>query len=340
MAIDQIARIAQTCIQHHPVIVLGSGASMDHSIRGMTALAEVLKENISIDNKQEEKAWQLITAALCRGVGLEQALQDISSPHSLIEKTVSITWKTIVTDDLNLLHRAALGTETFPLSKMIVGLFKSTNTTLHVVTTNYDRIAEYATDLAHCFHTTGFVPGLIRRREGTNTISIRTGPYPARTVRIWKVHGSLDWFEDQYGNVMSLPVSHSLPTGLSPLIVTPGVSKYERTHDEPFRSAIHGADSALGAANSILCVGYGFRDTHIQPKLVERCRHGNIPIVVLARSLTDEAKRFLESNGGSAYLALEHCEKGTRAFSPDLLNGTIVEGQALWSFAEFNDLVF
>ena len=70
--------------------------------------------------------------------------------------------------------------------------------------------------------------------------------------------------------VISLPISVGLPVTFEPLIVTRGVSKYERTHDEPFRSAIQGADAALDAASSFLCVGYGFRDHHIQPKIVER----------------------------------------------------------------------
>jgi len=50
------------------------------------------------------------------------------------------------------------------------------------------------------------------------------------------------------------------------------VSKFQRTHDEPFRSAIQGADLALEHAKGYVCVGFGFRDTHIEPKLVERCR--------------------------------------------------------------------
>ena len=340
MTIDTLARLAQDCIKHHPVVVLASGASMDHSIRGMTALSEVLQEKLSLDNDQERRAWQEILASLHRGVGLEQALQDTASPPSLIRKIVALTWETIASDDLALLHRAALRTEQFPLSRLIEGLFKSTNTTINIVTPNYDRVAEYATDLAQCVHATGFVPGIIRSREGTETTSIRNGPYLARTVRIWKVHGSLDWFEDQNRNVISIPVTTCLPIGLTPLIVTPGVSKYERTHDEPFRSAIHGADAALETANALLCVGYGFRDTHIQAKLIERCRQASIPVVILARTLTDEAKQFLKTCSRSPYLALEHCEEGTRAFWTDEPNGTVVQDQTLWSFRNFNELVF
>ena len=338
MYIDSIANIAQNCVQHHPVVVLGSGASVAHQIRGMGALADYLRDNLNVQG-QEEDDWTLIRKALANGDGLEEALQQTAAPLSLVKKIVDLTWEAIASDDLMLLQRAAADQESFPLSDLIRALFNSTNNTINIVTPNYDRVAEYASDIAEYIHATGFVPGLIRRREGADAILVRKGNYPARTVRIWKVHGSLDWFEDVSGTVVSLPLSRHLPDGFSPLIVTPGVSKYERTHDEPFRSAIQGADSALGKATAFLCVGYGFRDTHIQPKLVERCRQQSVPLVVLARTLTEEAQQFLADNGGAAYLAMEDCEAGTRAYTPETPGGETIPGQKLWSFEEFNKLV-
>jgi len=340
MNVDDIGKLAQNCIQHHPVVVLGSGASVPHNIRGMEALADVLQQNLTVEGQEEEDAWATIRSALANGDGLEITLQNTAAPASLVRKIVEHTWRTIVADDLALLQRAAKGEERLPLGDLIRGLFKSTNNTIHVVTPNYDRLAEYAADVAEYIHATGFVPGFIRRREGADPITVRKGNYLARIVRIWKVHGSLDWFEDEQGQVVSLPLSDTLPAGFSPLIVTPGVSKYERTHDEPFRSAIQGADVALGAASAVLCIGYGFRDRHIQPKLVERCRQKNVPIVVLARTLTDEAKDFLRTNAGTAYLAMENCEEGTRVFTNDVPNGAVIEERKLWSFADFNGLVF
>lgn len=340
MDIQDISRIAQNCVQHHPVVVLGSGASVQHKIRGMGALADVLRANLTLEGQDEEAAWALISTALEGDAGLEEALQNTAAPASLIRKIVEHTWLTIAADDLALLQRAAKGEEAMPLADFIRGLFKSNNKTIHIVTPNYDRVAEYATDVADYIHVTGFVPGFIRRREGADKITIRKGNHLARIVRIWKVHGSLDWFEDEQGQVVSLPLSDALPTGFSPLIVTPGISKYERTHDEPFRSAIQGADAALEAANAVLCIGYGFRDRHIQPKLVERCRQKNVPIVVLARTLTNEAKDFLRTKAGTAYLAMENCEEGTRMFTHDVPDGAVIEDRKLWAFDDFNGLVF
>ena len=306
----------------------------------MGPLANYLHDELEAVGGEETDAWTLIRTALVHGDGLEEALQNTTAPSSLVEKIVTLTWTAIAADDLNLLQRVADGSEKLPLSDMIRGLFKSTSNVLNIVTPNYDRVAEYACDLADVMHITGFAPGIIGRREGADQITIRRGNYQARTVRVWKVHGSLDWFESRSSAVFSLPLSDALPDGFRPLIVTPGVSKYERTHDEPFRSALQGADAALGSSSAFLCAGYGFRDTHIEPRLVERCRQRNVPVVVLARTLTAEAKRFLVERAGTSYLALEKCDEGTRVYSPDVDDGTIIRGRDLWSFDQFNDLVF
>lgn len=37
--LEAVARAAQACFQQHPVVILGSGASVPHKIRGMGELA-------------------------------------------------------------------------------------------------------------------------------------------------------------------------------------------------------------------------------------------------------------------------------------------------------------
>lgn len=339
MDFEQLQRFAQQCAAHHPTIVLGSGASIPHGIRGMAALADFLRTEVHPSNSDEESSWQEIETAIARGDGLENALQNTNAPPSLIDKIVNLTWQAISLDDLILLNKVARGQEALPLSYLIEHLFRSTNTTLNIVTTNYDRLAEYSSDIANQVHSTGFFPGIIRRREGNDTVQIRRGNYPAKVVKIWKVHGSIDWFHNAAGIVLSLPLSGSLPEGYLPTIVTPGVGKYERTHDEPFRSAIQGADLALGTASSFLCVGYGFRDAHIQPKLIERCRQRNVPIVVLARTLTDEARHFLKHSAGNRYLAMEDHASGTHFFCADAPDGQVLLSEKIWSLEAFNQLV-
>jgi len=339
MELDDLAKQCQSCAQKNPVIVLGSGASIPHGIRGMSDLAIWLRDNVVADDGSEEDAWTLVRSALAAGDHLEAALENKSFPSSLVIKIVRSTWDFIARDDYTLLKSAIKSEAAFPLRSLFEGLFRSTNRNIHVVTTNYDRVAEYAADSGGYIHNTGFLPGYLRRADGAENLIFKQGSNLARTVTVWKVHGSLDWFSVPHGGVMSLPMTSELPDGLVPLIVTPGVSKYQRTHDEPFRSAIQGADSVLSAATGFICVGYGFRDSHIHPKLMTRCRVHNTPILVTARTLTAEAKNFLHNNAGSHYLALEKHDEGTMVYNRYNPDGVIVPGGNYWELDSLNKLI-
>lgn len=340
MNLEHASKLAQKCIQGNPVLVLGSGSSIPHGLGSMGGLATYLRENITLEEGTETDAWVLIRTALVNEDGLEQALLKNEAPHTLVMKIVRLTWQFITEADLELLSRASIGAENFPLSDLFNALMQSTHRTVNVVTTNYDRVCEYAVDTAGLIHSTGFSPGIIQRREGTDSIHICRGRSQARTVRIWKVHGSLDWFADQNGNISSLPLSHDIAEELTPLIVTPGVSKFQRTYDEPFRSAIQGADVTLGQATAFICIGYGFRDTHIQPKLMERSKQANVPVVVLAKELTDETKAFLRDNAGRNYIAFEEHAEGTMTYTADYPDGYVIPERDLWSLNSFNKIAF
>ena len=62
--LEAVARAAQACFQQHPVVILGSGASVPHKIRGMGELATFLLENVTASEGQEADAWLLIRTAL------------------------------------------------------------------------------------------------------------------------------------------------------------------------------------------------------------------------------------------------------------------------------------
>lgn len=305
----------------------------------MGDLALWLQNNVQAEKGAEADAWSAISAALTAGDHLEAALAKNALPDSLVLKVVRSTWEFIAADDYGVL-KSAIGTEAqFPLQTLFSGLFRSTNRTINVITTNYDRVAEYAADTGGFIHHTGFLPGYLRRAEGADELVFKCGKNRARTVTIWKVHGSIDWFADCNGRVIALPLTTDLPAGLVPLIVTPGVSKYQRTHDEPFRSAIQGADRVMTTASAFVCVGYGFRDTHIHPKLMTQCRIHDVPILVAARTLTPEAREFLRTNAGRHYLAMENHAAGTMAYNRDNPDGVLLEGGKYWELSALNELI-
>lgn len=337
--LEKISKAAQKVFSSNPVVIMGSGASYPHGLPSMGDLQAHLIGQVQPQGTEEEDAWRLVRSALEAGDHLEQAMSGKSLPDSLVEKIVRETWVRVNNADRAVYAKVLRGQERFAAGSLFKSLFGSSNTTINVVTTNYDRVAEYACNSADLLYSCGFTPGYLQRREGIDQLKMFRGNQMARTVRIWKVHGSLDWFEQSNGTPFAAPL-HELPEKpMNPLIVTPGVSKYQRTHDEPFRSAIQGADYSLEHASGYLCVGFGFRDFHIEPKLVERCRQSNVPIAVLARTLTDEARAFLKQKAGTAYLALEKSAEGTKAYTAEYPEGVEVPTSDLWCLDGYLTLV-
>ena len=332
---ERILKLSQACFSNHPTIVLGSGASMDHGLPSMTTLQQHLIASIQTLDGEEGDAWTLVRTALANGEHLEQAMTGKTLPTSLTKKIVEETWKCVKEADHALFLRALSRDEDFPLGQLLQRLSVSTNPEIDIVTSNYDRVAEYACNAHGLLHSSGFTPGYIQTREGPDQISFQRRNALLKIVRIWKVHGSLDWFARADGDVFAAPVFEIPGSDVKPLIVTPGLYKFEQTQYEPFRSIMTGADSAFARATAFICIGFGFRDTHIEPKLFERCRTANVPVAVLARTLTDEAKKFLKTRAGTRYIGLEKTPSGTRIYTPDQPDGIEVVESGLWSLNGF-----
>jgi SIR2-like domain len=272
-----------------PLIVLGSGSSAAHGISGMRALAEHLIATVSIEGLDlvDLKAWAKFKELLTSGRDLEAALHSVNLSEDLNCKIIHATWKLISREDRRVFNELIRGNLRLPLGTLLKHMFKTSLTAIEIITTNYDRIAEYACEQERTHHYSGFTQGFLRHISTPRELKAN------RQVNIWKVHGSLDWFSSPQHNVLGLANIEHIPEDHEPQIVTPGVQKYLQTHREPFRSIISSADAALASARSYLCVGYGFNDEHIQPKLIQKCRIEKTPITVIARTLTDSARKYI-----------------------------------------------
>lgn len=326
----------QRCLKSPPVIVLGSGASIPFGLPSMSDLARRLMESSPEGTLGQpgNRIWKDFTDALEANNDLESALGEVQMSDDLSNHVVEQTWAYVGEEDANAFGRLIRASEPPPLSRLYRYLFDSTHRTLSVVTTNYDRMAEYAADLGRFCHYAGFTHGYIRRRQSNSRISSGQSSKTARTVEIWKVHGCLDWFVDDE-QVVAFTATRKIPEGFRPAIVTPGLGKYAETHREPFRSVISGADNALMRASAYLCIGFGFNDEHIQPKLMERWKSGEALIVILTKKLSESAKSMLVNSGTREFLALEESSLGTRMWSPRVPDGAVLQDAKMWRLPDF-----
>lgn len=292
-------------LENRPLIVLGSGASIPYGLPSMAGLAEKIKKSTKVmsDNNFSD---------FCRAIdslGLEEAMDSVSLNSETKNEIRMIVWKSVNKKDMYFFdNKLNLTLPPNPLESLFKKVIEPTPNHVVIVTTNYDRLAEYAADKIGATTVTGLEGNLIKKLEdASTTISRKRIRTRERVVEIWKVHGSLDWFCADDGNIISFPLSRFIPKGMNPLIIPPGKGKYSSTHSEPYRTIISKADKAFIDASSYLCIGYGFNDDHIQPKLLEEITKGK-PIVILAKKMTPACKRHIIDAEVSKYLIFEEAD--------------------------------
>lgn len=295
--------LLQGYLENSPLIVLGSGASMPYGLPSMGGLAEeIRKSDIAISDPNY--------SAFCAAVGnsgLEGAIDAVNLLPETLQEIRRVVWKTVNEKD-RLYFNQHLIDPPKALVELIKKVLAPTPNKAAIVTTNYDRLAEYAADGVGATTVTGFEGSLIRKLELPSTpLKTKRTRARERIVDIWKVHGSLDWFVARDGTIVAFPLTQTIPSDFQPLIVPPGKEKYSSTHDEPYRTIIAEADKAFVQAGAYLCVGYGFNDEHIQPKLLAQISKGK-PIVILARTMTPACKKHIVEAGINKYLIFERSD--------------------------------
>lgn len=333
MELETVVKKIQGYLVDSPLTILGSGASVPYGFPTMNELGkEIKKSKIIISDPVAKLFFESIDE-----VGLEAAIDrhDISSP--IKEEIRRITWGYINASDMECFQRIIEGERLDPLVKLIKKVISPSPNQTSIVTTNYDRLIEYAIDLYGASIVTGFEGNLIKKFDGFSTdINNKRVRARERVVKILKVHGSLDWFENA-DEMISTPLTMGSPEDYTPLIVPPGKDKYSNTHSEPYRTIISEADKEFKLAKSFLSVGYGFNDLHIQPILLEQVREGK-PIVVITKAATDSCHKLIIDADLPRYVVLEaddKTENNTKVYSDE---GSCLIDRNIWSLDEFMEV--
>lgn len=337
-------RLAQGFLsESKPVLVLGSGASCAHGLPGMGPLGEYIRRHVQSHDlsTSDAEAWAKFKDELAR-MGLEAALDQIRPSDELTRRIVRATWECVSAADMAVFESVATGQTSLPLAEVLRHFVRTAQGRVDVVTTNYDCLVEYACDDAAIACSTGMRFGhSIRRFDPGTEPGVVARAQPPRglrqdpTVNVWKVHGSLDWFVRESNEVFALGRGARLLDGAEPVVVTPGTTKYRSAHREPFRTMINRADAAMAEAGVFLCVGYGFNDEHLQPKLLHRCRNSHVPLVLLTHGLTQAARTELLGRPLRKFLVLECAETETRAYSNEAPDGFLLAEPNLWALETF-----
>ena len=342
MTYEELSKKAQKYLSNKPVIILGSGATIPYGLPSMKQLSDelIFRINFTKGNPNYD-LWEKFKIDLISTNDLEKSLHNIELTNELFSLIVRHSWELISEKDFELYYSLLNNPHTNNFVGLLKYFLRTSSPRIDIITTNYDRFAEYSAELADANTYLGFTHGLIGRFVANLNENIKLHfPNRSSQVNIYKVHGSLDWFWDNNDIPVSIPLANKIPSGYKPSIVTPGVTKYRITHEDPFRTIMALSDQAIIKASSILCIGYGFNDEHIQPKLIKVVKEKAIPIIVITKVLSVAAKSILLNEFCKKILLIEEADnKSSKVYTNDYKDGFILDGYSLWKIENFNPLI-
>lgn len=304
MELNDIFKCIQKAVEGIPLILIGSGSSAPYGLPTMGELGNHLLTELT-PRYSTNANWQIFQENIHDGMGLEDALTDVVLSTDIIDDIRKETWELVSRKDIELFYKVLFGEVDLPLAAMIKHFYRTHPQCVNIITTNYDRVIEYACDSAQLPVHTGFDGQYEKHYFG------KFGN--KKIVNLVKVHGSLDFFKDPHDVSYSLPLRNSIPVGLSPEIITPGISKYQAVLKGTPRQLLNECDNLVNAAPSYLCIGYGFNDEQIQEGIISNIRTGK-PIVVVTMDVSDKAAHLLVNNATTYITVQKGKEDGTTDF--------------------------
>jgi len=279
------------------VVIVGSGLSCGEGIPGMGDLAKHLIDEVpkSIQGDDEEP-WSEVASLLENGEDLESVLLKVKLSESLEVSVLDATHAFILFHEAKVIKEVVSEGRTLKFSRLLDHLLKP-NSGLPVITTNYDRLIEIATEakgFAVNNLSTGKYFGSFEPRESRFSMcrNIRRKGKLAHLeytdfVTVLKPHGSVDWFL-----VNDEPMFSSIIHDARKLMITPGVNKFRGGYDRPFDTHREIANKEIDKASRYLIIGYGFNDEHLQVHLEQQLNNGK-PAVILTHSISDNTREYI-----------------------------------------------
>jgi hypothetical protein len=157
---------------------------------------------------------------------------------------------------------------------------------IELFTTNYDLLFEQALERVGVPYFDGFVGSY---RPFFDAAAVDRDELPTRWLRLWKLHGSLNWRRGEDGGVYRTFVDDKA----SPALIHPSHLKYDESRKMPYLAMIDQLRGFLRKrrATVVLC-GYSFGDEHLEDVLVQELE-GNPTAAAFALmygSLEDHAR--------------------------------------------------
>lgn len=156
---------------------------------------------------------------------------------------------------------------------------------IEIFTTNYDLLLEEAFEDLAIPYFDGFVGS---RQSFFDLRAVEDNLIPKHWTRLWKIHGSINWFQKTSKEVYRSSLSKD--NGDSYLIY-PSHLKYEQSRKMPYLALIDQLNKFLRQPNSLMVMsGYSFNDEHLNDTILSalKANPNSMVIALLFDTLTFE----------------------------------------------------
>lgn len=136
---------------------------------------------------------------------------------------------------------------------------------VELFTTNYDLLMEQALEDLEVPYFDGFVGS---RRSFFDLRAVEDNLIPTHWSRLWKIHGSINWYQEKVGEQKKVYRSSVIKQDASHLIY-PSHLKYEESRKMPYLALIDQLNRFIRKKSSFLILsGYSFNDGHLNDTII------------------------------------------------------------------------
>ena len=135
---------------------------------------------------------------------------------------------------------------------------------IEIFTTNYDLLMEQALEENRVPYFDGFIGS---RHTFFDPHAMEEDELPARWARLWKLHGSINWCQDDQGVVSR---NGNFEKNDYRRVIHPSHLKYDQSRRMPYLAMIDRLRAFIKQPSAVLVIcGYSFRDEHLNEVLIQ-----------------------------------------------------------------------
>lgn len=149
---------------------------------------------------------------------------------------------------------------------------------IEIFTTNYDLLMEESLESLEIPYFDGFVGS---KKSFFDLRAVENGLIPIHWTRLWKIHGSINWYQEDVNEQKRIYRSSEIKEEASHLIY-PSHLKYEQSRKMPYLALVDQLNRFVKEKSSMLILtGYSFNDDHLNDTIINALK-ANPSAMVLA----------------------------------------------------------